>query len=235
MKNTVLFSTERCPLLGVADEPLAAELAREIDRIIRCGRVAVASSLPQLQTLAERSAPEVILIDCNLLGGAPLSAALQPFVAAAPVVLLGPFERQEEVAKLVAAGDVEFVARAGDFVPLAAAMLDRRLRWARMSGALPGPPWAELPEDMASLFRHEINNPLTGILGNAELVLTHRDRLTAADARRLQTVVGLAVRLRETVRRLSNAWERRPAGPKPSGLPVRQPSAGHTLYGKAKA
>ena len=36
---------------------------------------------------------------------------------------------------------------------------------------------------------------------------THRDRLPSADARRLQTVVDLAVRLRETTRRLSNAWE----------------------------
>lgn len=234
MNNTVLFSTERCPLLGVAEEPLAAELAREIERTVPCDSVAIASSLPQLQALAGRAAPEAMLIDCELLGGASLSAALHPFLAVAPVVLLGPPERQVEAAKLVAAGDVEFVARTGNFVPLAAGLLDRRLRWARMSGALPGPPWAELPEDMAAIFRHEINNPLTGILGNAELVLAHRDRLTAADARRLQTVVDLAVRLRETVRRLSNAWERRPAGPAPSGIPARQP-AEPSLYGKAKA
>ena len=57
------------------------------------------------------------------------------------------------------------------------------------------------------LLRHEVNDPLTGILGNAELVLSHRGRLPPADVHRLQTVVDLAVRLRETTRRLSNALE----------------------------
>ena len=50
----------------------------------------------------------------------------------------------------------------------------------------------------------------TGILGNAELLLSHRDRLSAVDTRRLQTVVDLAVRLRETIRRLSDSFEERP-------------------------
>ena len=68
-----------------------------------------------------------------------------------------------------------------------------------------GPPWAEFPSDMATIFRHEINNPLTGILGNAELLLARRDHLSTVDTQRLQTVVDLAVRLRETTRRLSNA------------------------------
>jgi hypothetical protein len=57
---------------------------------------------------------------------------------------------------------------------------------------------------------------LAGILGNAELVLSHRDRLPAADTQRLQTVVDLAVRLRETTRRLSNAWETQPPSLKPA-------------------
>ncbi len=114
----------------------------------------------------------------------------------------------------MAAGDVEFVARAGDFVPLAASLIERRLRWAKQSKSGPGPPWAELPGDLAAIFRHEINNPLTGILGNAELLLAHRERLSAVDTQRLQTVVDLAVRLRETIRRLSNAWEDRPPSTK---------------------
>jgi len=56
---------------------------------------------------------------------------------------------------------------------------------------------------------HEVNNPLTGILGNAELLLARRNRLPAATVTRLETIAELAVRLRETVRRLSNAWEAR--------------------------
>ncbi len=39
-----------------------------------------------------------------------------------------------------------------------------------------------------------------------DIVLTDL-RLSAVDTQRLQTVVDLAVRLRETIRRLSNAWE----------------------------
>jgi len=110
----------------------------------------------------------------------------------------------------VAEGDVEFVAKSGDFVPLAASLVERRLRWSERSDTALGPPWAGLPADTAEIFRHEINNPLTGILGNAELLLAHRDRLPAAETQRLETVVDLAVRLRETIRRLSNAWESQP-------------------------
>jgi len=39
-------------------------------------------------------------------------------------------------------------------------------------------------------------------------VLAHRDRLAPADTQRLQIVVDLAARLRETIRRLSNAGEK---------------------------
>jgi signal transduction histidine kinase len=52
-----------------------------------------------------------------------------------------------------------------------------------------------------------VNNPLTGILGNTELLLARRDGLPPAAVERLETIAGLAVRLRETVRRLSNAWD----------------------------
>jgi len=63
-----------------------------------------------------------------------------------------------------------------------------------------------MSDEVAEIFRHDINNPLTGILGNAELVLSHGGKLAPADIQRLQTVVELAVRLRETIRRLSDGW-----------------------------
>lgn len=59
-----------------------------------------------------------------------------------------------------------------------------------------------MPLEFAEGLGHEINNPLTGILGNAEMVLAHRKRLPAA-AKRLDIVVDLAVRRREPIRRLS--------------------------------
>lgn len=71
-----------------------------------------------------------------------------------------------------------------------------------------------MPGDIRAIFRHEINNPLTGIFGNAEMLLAHAERLSTVDTQRLQTVVDLAVRLRKTIRRLSNAWETHPPSAK---------------------
>ncbi len=72
---------------------------------------------------------------------------------------------------------------------------------------------ADFSRDFGEILRHEVNNPLTGILGNAELLLARRDGLPQAAIERVETIAGLAVRLRETVRRLSHAWDERPVGP----------------------
>jgi signal transduction histidine kinase len=210
----VMIVPDHSPLLGIADESLAQSLAREVELFATAGRVAIVSTLMEVRLHASRAAPQVIFLDSDLLQGSPPAQALDYFRTIAPVILLAPLIRQLEIAPFVAAGDVDFVARAGDFVPLAASLIERRLRWAEKSKSVPGPPWPELPADLASIFRHEINNPLTGILGNAELLLAHRDRLAAVDTHRLQTVVDLAVRLRETIRRLSDAWENRPPSTK---------------------
>ncbi len=68
---------------------------------------------------------------------------------------------------------------------------------------------AQTDRDFGELLRHEVNNPLTGILGNAELLLARRDRLPPRDVERLETIAELAVRLRETVRRLSSTLQDR--------------------------
>jgi signal transduction histidine kinase len=69
-------------------------------------------------------------------------------------------------------------------------------------------------EDFGEVLRHELNNPLTGILGNAELLLSEirrksDGRLPQGAPQRLETIATLAVRLRESVRRLSTEWESR--------------------------
>ena len=200
----------RTALLGVADVALGERLAREVERFANQAAVTVVSHLSQLRERLRESAPRAILLGEAILQGAPLIELLRQLTETAPVILLGAFEHRADISRLVAEGDLEFVARTGDFVPLAASLIERRLRWAGRSESALGPPWAGLPAEGAEILRHEINNPLTGILGNAELVLAHRDRLSAADTQRLQTVVDLAVRLRETTRRLSNAWETQP-------------------------
>lgn len=199
---------DHTPLLGIADEVLAQRLSCEVERVARAGHALVVSDLVRLCELAGRITPGVVVLDTDLPGREPLDGLLRQLTAAAPVILIAPPERQFEVARLVAGGEVEFVARVGDFIPLVIRLVERRLRWADMSASMLALPWGASDADLGTIFRHEINNPLTGILGNAELVLAHRDHLSAVDTQRLQTVVDLAVRLRETVRRLSNAWER---------------------------
>jgi signal transduction histidine kinase len=208
---TMAVLIERSTLIGVADATLAERLSRESARYAEIGPITVVADLAELHQQLAVCSPRVILLDDEILSGLPLIETLRQLTELAPVVLVAAVGRQTEIARLVAEGDVDFVARVGDFAALASSLLARRLRWAVQSETALGPPWAGLPIDTAEILRHEINNPLTGILGNAELVLSHRERLPAADRQRLQTVVDLAVRLREATRRLSNAWEARQA------------------------
>lgn len=51
--------------------------------------------------------------------------------------------------------------------------------------------------ELAARVRHEINNPLTGLLGQAQLLL--REELSDSARRRVQTIEQLANRIRDTV------------------------------------
>lgn len=208
-KQTVA-SLRRPVLLGVADRKVSQQLTREVMCHARTSPISVASTFLQLRELSGRIVPAVILLDEQLVGQEPFAEALRVLTTTVPVILLASAERAVETARLIADGNLEFVARTGDFVPLAASLIERRLRWMDASESVIGPPWAEFPGDLGEVFRHEINNPLTGILGNAELLLARRNNFSAIETQRLQTVVDLAVRLRETVRRLGNAWDRQP-------------------------
>lgn len=65
--------------------------------------------------------------------------------------------------------------------------------------------------DLVAHVRHEINNPLTGVLGQAQLLL--REELSATARRRVETIEQLAGRIRDTVAQLRDV--QRP--PKNSG------------------
>jgi len=192
-------------VFGIGDARLAKRLADEVGRFTSLDALACPATMEKLRDTVTRTSPGAIMLDDMFLGGAPLLDSLCRLTESAPVILLAPAARQAQAAGLVAEGDLEFVVRVGDFVPLAVSLLERRVRWAERAKSACGQPRAELPGNIAEIFRHEINNPLTGILGNAELLLAHRDRMHATDTQRLETVVSLAVRLRETVRRLSNS------------------------------
>jgi two-component system, NtrC family, sensor kinase len=51
--------------------------------------------------------------------------------------------------------------------------------------------------ELAARVRHEINNPLTGLLGQAQLL--QREDLSESARRRVQTIEQLAIRIRDTV------------------------------------
>jgi signal transduction histidine kinase len=57
----------------------------------------------------------------------------------------------------------------------------------------------EIAELVANV-RHEINNPLTGVIGQAQLLL--REELSPTARRRVETIEQLSGRIRDTVARL---------------------------------
>jgi len=54
--------------------------------------------------------------------------------------------------------------------------------------------------ELIARVRHEINNPLTGVLGQAQLLL--REDLSETARKRATTIEGLAIRLRDIVGKL---------------------------------
>jgi signal transduction histidine kinase len=165
-----------------------------------------------------------------------LDVAVSALASFAPVVVIGDAQHQTELSGLVAAGTADYVVRAGGCLTVALGLVERRLRKAESDAqALPAllepaahheslhdvldaPPGISAGdmerEDFGEILRHELNNPLTGILGNAELLLVEirrksDGRLPQGAPQRLETIAALAVRLRESVRKLSTEWESR--------------------------
>jgi signal transduction histidine kinase len=54
--------------------------------------------------------------------------------------------------------------------------------------------------DLVARVRHEINNPLTGVLGQSQLLL--REELTDKARKRVQKIEDLAIRIRDIVAQL---------------------------------
>jgi signal transduction histidine kinase len=169
---------------------------------------------------ARKHAPAVTLLDEQALEGQgggnavaaeTLEAAAAALAGSSPVVVLCRPEHQSELTTLIAAGAADFVVRVGDFLPVAVSLTERRLR---TSGSEEQARPSYEPEDFGETLRHELNNPLTGILGNAELLLAEIRRrsdehMLGVAQQRLETITNLAVRMRETIRRLSHEWESR--------------------------
>lgn len=220
-----MHTTEQTILLVSDDVELCAAARQEFEARDGGLRVAAVHNVDAARRILEDAPPTVILLEqCSAIaesegprGKIPrLTSVVSALAVHAPVVVIGAHEQELELAPLVAAGAADFVERSDDCLAAALEMVDRRLRQARHLLPL-GRPLTEAQhngEALGEIIRHEMNNPLTGILGNAELLLAEVRRkndgsLPLGGQQRLETIAALAVRLRETVRRLSQECETR--------------------------
>lgn len=218
-------------LLVSDDAALCAAARRELESRQAGLRVAAVSTIEAARRIVADAAPAVILLEeasAGIEADGPrgkalrLDAAVSSLSGYAPVVVIGEAGREWELAALIASGAADYVARAENSLPVAVRLVEQRLLQSRAvsAGSLPwraeaSPSRMEfVSEDFGEVLRHELNNPLTGILGNAELLLAevlrkNDGRLPEGGRQRIETIAALAVRLRETVRRLSLEWETR--------------------------
>jgi len=211
-------------ILVVSDDAaLCAAARQEFEASIPGLRVASVTSVAAARRTLEDGSPAVILLEEAAIereaDGPPgivprLDAVVTSLAVYAPVVVIGTSEPCVELSELLDVGAADYVMRDGGCLPSALGLVRRRLRQAQRAADSSRDPLAEAMEDFGEVLRHELNNPLTGILGNAELLLAevHRKndgKLPHGGERRLETIADLAVRMRETVRRLSQEWETR--------------------------
>jgi len=232
---------EHTILLVSDDAALRAAARHELETIDDRRHVSSVSTVDAARRIVADAAPAVILLTeasetieaGDLLEHARrLGVAVSSLASYAPVVVIGDAEHQREVSGLVAAGAADYVVRTNECLTIALGLVERRLRQAQNGAQAPPEPreYPAVPEmsgepqdvpereldrgDFGEVLRHELNNPLTGILGNAELLLSEirrksDGRLPQGAPQRLETIAALAVRLRESVRRLSTEWESR--------------------------
>jgi len=214
---------EQTVLLVSNDASFCAAMRKEFDANAPRVRAAAVSSVAAARRILEEDSPGVILLEEDTVAGesgqaleiAPsLEAVVAPLAVHAPVVVIGPAEKRGELAGLIEAGAADFVERKSNALAEARGLVQQRLRQALLKTTQALETFDDQEEDFGEVLRHELNNPLTGILGNAELLLAEIRRkkdgqVPSGGEQRLETIATLAVRLRETVRRLSEQWEAR--------------------------
>jgi signal transduction histidine kinase len=221
----MIQAKEHTILLVSDDAELCAAARREFEAKEEGLRVAAVRTVDAARRIVEDAAPTVILLEKTSappetegsLGRMPrLNSVVSALAVHAPVVVIGAPDQESELSSLLAAGAADFVERGGACLPVALELVERRLRQAQQV-ASDAQEFAVARngsngEAFGEVLRHEMNNPLTGILGNAELLLAevrrkNDGRLPQGGQQRLETIAALAVRLRETVRRLSQECE----------------------------
>jgi signal transduction histidine kinase len=209
-------------------EDFCSEARHELQRRRKDLRIAEADGIAGARQILGEQAPAVILAEERALAETDgpwrarrqaIESALSLLAGSAPVVWIGAAEEGPQMTQAVRSGAVDFVPRSATCLPAAVTMVERRLRGSAKSSPPDGGRGGAISlgklrlddRDFGELLRHELNNPLTGILGNAELLLLEVRRgrldLPLQTLQRLETITELAVRMRETVRHLSDRWE----------------------------
>ena len=207
-------------------EDFCSEARSELQRRRKDLRIADADGIAGVRQILGEQVPAVILAEERVLAEADgtlrarrqaIESALSLLAGSAPVVWIGAAEEGARTTQAVRSGRVDFVPRSAMCLPAAITMVERRLRSALAPEGGPLGGILSLGElrlddlDFGEVLRHELNNPLTGILGNAELLLLEARRgkldLPLQTLQRLETITQLAVRMRETVRQLGDRWQ----------------------------
>ena len=222
-KDKDMGTREQTILVVSNDAGICAAVRREFASKLSGVRVAAVSSIAAARRILEEDAPAAILLEEESVeaeaegprGMVPtLEAVVISLAVHAPVVVIGLAEKNAELSALSETSDTDYVEQNGGSLRAAIHLIKRRLHPVQHLAASARRPFEEENEDFGEVLRHELNNPLTGILGNAELLLAeiHRKndgKLPSGGEQRLETIAALAMRLRETVRRLSLEWEAR--------------------------
>jgi signal transduction histidine kinase len=209
-------------------QDFCSEARHELERRRKDLRIADADGLAGARQILGEESPAVILAEERALAEPDgpwrarrraIESALSLLAGSAPVVWIGAAEEGAQLTQAVHSGAVDFVPRSALCLPAAVTMVERRLRGLVRPAPPDGRPAGTISltelrlddRDFGEVLRHELNNPLTGILGNAELLLLEARRgkldLPLQALKRLETIAELAVRMRETVRHLSDRWE----------------------------
>lgn len=219
-------------VLVISDDPSFCSAARrELQGEQPPVRVSSVSNVEAARLVVEDCSPAVIMLEQAAIAEAAgngrarlpsLDSVVSSLAAYAPVVVLGTAGSSPELSALVAAGAADYVSASEESLRTASSLVRHRLVQAQ--AILCGSPFTEdhqdlqiaarMQEDFGEILRHELNNPLTGILGNAELLLAEVRRcgdssLPNGGLQRIETIAALAVRMRETIRLLSQEWEGR--------------------------
>ncbi|MDE3136306.1 MAG: hypothetical protein KGL59_07015 [Acidobacteriota bacterium] len=199
-------------LLISRDTGLTRALGRALVRVRGgCQLWAVGSSDQARGSIARRDTlPAIIVIDELFLENEALEDVAEEFSWYAPVIAIGRAGLQPRMAPLVAEGNVDFLSRDDHFIPLAAAMVERALRWEQevdeqicQAAANQQPAAHTEPAPDPDGFPAEALRLLCAILDNLETVLADRAHLSTAAARRLGRAADLAFDLKSALRLLA--------------------------------